>query len=110
MSGPQSAYYQSPVGVDQKPPFGPGSVMIDSPGSTTAGSALPTRGMDRLENPGGGAYGGEVGEPRLAFVARDGLIMAPFRLEHNLAISNLMFAISRSVYQHIANRSVLTYS
>jgi hypothetical protein len=107
MSGPPSAYYQSPVGVDQKPQFVPGSVMIDSPGSSSAGGVLPARGMDRLENPGGsGAYGGEIGEPRLALVARDGLIMAPFRLEHNLAISNLVFVINRSIYQHIMTRSV----
>ena len=99
--GPQSGYYhQSPVAVDQKPMFAQGQVMMDP---SAHGAVLPSRGVDRLENP-AACY--EGGEPRLAFVVRDGLILAPFRLEHNLAISNLVFVMRNSVYQQVMSRSV----
>jgi len=104
LPGPQSGYYhQSPVVVDQKPMFAQGQVMMES---APHGHPMPSsRGVDRLENP-AACY--EGGEPRLAFVVRDGLILAPFRLEHNLAISNLVFVMRNSVYQQVMSRLVST--
>lgn len=38
-------------------------------------------------------------ELRLTFPVRDGVVLAPFRLEHNLAVSNHAFLLRDSVYQ-----------
>jgi hypothetical protein len=58
--------------------------------------------MDR--GGGGMVVGGGGIEPRLTFVMRDGLILAPFRLEHNLSISNLIFVIRNNIYQQLISR------
>ena len=42
-----------------------------------------------------------VGEPRLTFPVKDGVILAPFRLEHNLAVSNHIFQLKPQVCQNI---------
>lgn len=36
---------------------------------------------------------------RLTFPVRDGVVLPPFRLEHNLAVSNHIFHLRESVYQ-----------
>ncbi|XP_054718942.1 zinc finger MIZ domain-containing protein 1-like isoform X2 [Uloborus diversus] len=46
-------------------------------------------------------------ELRLTFPVRDGIILAPFRLEHNLAVSNHVFHLKPSVQQTLAWRSDL---
>jgi len=38
-------------------------------------------------------------ELRLTFPVRDGTILAPFRLEHNLAVSNHVFHLKPTVHQ-----------
>lgn len=38
-------------------------------------------------------------ELRLTFPVRDGVVLEPFRLEHNLAVSNHVFHLRPSVYQ-----------
>jgi hypothetical protein len=38
-------------------------------------------------------------ETRLTFPVRDGIILHPFRLEHNLAVSNHAFHLKPQVYQ-----------
>ena len=38
-----------------------------------------------------------IGEPRLTFPVKDGVILAPFRLEHNLAVSNHIFQLKPQV-------------
>ena len=38
-----------------------------------------------------------LGEPRLTFPVKDGVILAPFRLEHNLAVSNHIFQLKPQV-------------
>ena len=40
-----------------------------------------------------------VGEPRLTFPVKDGVILAPFRLEHNLAVSNHIFQLKPQVFR-----------
>ncbi|UYV62859.1 ZMIZ1 [Cordylochernes scorpioides] len=46
-------------------------------------------------------------ELRLTFPVRDGIILAPFRLEHNLAVSNHVFHLKPSVHQTLMWRSDL---
>lgn len=60
-------------------------------------------------------YGGEEfyispsqGNPsddlRLTFPVRDGVVLEPFRLEHNLAVSNHAFQLRDSVYKTLMTR------
>lgn len=49
-----------------------------------------------------------VGEElRLTFPVRDGIILPPFRLEHNLAVSNHVFQLKPTVYNTLMCRSDL---
>ena len=41
---------------------------------------------------------------RLTFPVRDGIVLAPFRLEHNLAVSNHVFHLRDSVHQTLMMR------
>jgi len=43
-------------------------------------------------------------EARLTFPVRDGVVLPPFRLEHNLAVSNHVFHLRESVYQALVTR------
>lgn len=45
-------------------------------------------------------------ELRLTFPVRDGIILPPFRLEHNLAVSNHVFQLKPTVHQTLMWRSV----
>ena len=71
---------------------------------------------------GGGGMGGDVkpnmadlkpnmmkSEPgaeelRLTFAVKDGVLMAPFRLEHNLAVTTHQFVMKDSVYHTLSTR------
>jgi len=44
------------------------------------------------------------GETRLTFPVADGVLLAPFRLEHNLAVSNHIFHLKPQVYQALSWR------
>ncbi|XP_023217100.1 zinc finger MIZ domain-containing protein 1-like isoform X2 [Centruroides sculpturatus] len=46
-------------------------------------------------------------ELRLTFPVRDGIILSPFRLEHNLAVSNHVFHLKQSVHQTLVWRTDL---
>ncbi|BFZ03808.1 hypothetical protein BsWGS_06847 [Bradybaena similaris] len=46
-------------------------------------------------------------ELRLTFPVRDGVVLAPFRLEHNLAVSNHVFQLRETVYNTLMYRSDL---
>jgi zinc finger MIZ domain-containing protein len=46
-------------------------------------------------------------ELRLTFPVRDGIILPPFRLEHNLAVSNHVFQLKPTVYNTLMCRSDL---
>lgn len=46
-------------------------------------------------------------ELRLTFPVRDGIILAPFRLEHNLAVSNHAFQLKQKVHQTMLERTDL---
>ena len=41
---------------------------------------------------------------RLTFPVRDGVVLEPFRLEHNLAVSNHVFQLRESVYKTLILR------
>ena len=41
---------------------------------------------------------------RLTFPIRDGIVLAPFRLEHNLSVSNHVFHLRESVFQTLMLR------
>lgn len=41
---------------------------------------------------------------RLTFPVRDGVVLEPFRLEHNLAVSNHAFQLRESVYKTLITR------
>jgi len=43
---------------------------------------------------------------RLTFPVRDGVVLPPFRLEHNLSVSNHVFHLRESVYQTLMWRYV----
>lgn len=49
----------------------------------------------------------EPEELRLTFPVRDGIILPPFRLEHNLAVSNHVFQLKPTVYNTLMCRSDL---
>lgn len=46
----------------------------------------------------------EDDELRLTFPVRDGIILSPFRLEHNLAVSNHVFQLKPTVYNTLLCR------
>ena len=49
----------------------------------------------------------EDDELRLTFPVREGIVLHPFRLEHNLAVSNHVFHLKPTVYQTLMFRSDL---
>lgn len=49
----------------------------------------------------------EDDEMRLTFPVRDGIILQPFRLEHNLAVSNHVFQLKQNVYGTLMSRADL---
>lgn len=50
---------------------------------------------------------GTADDLRLTFPVRDGVVLPPFRLEHNLAVSNHVFQLRDSVYQTLMWRYVI---
>lgn len=47
---------------------------------------------------------------RLTFPVRDGVVLEPFRLEHNLAVSNHVFQLRESVYKTLVMRCTHTHT
>jgi hypothetical protein len=50
----------------------------------------------------------EDDELRLTFPVRDGILLPPFRLEHNLAVGNHVFTLKPTVHQTLMWRYVYT--
>ncbi|XP_041363895.1 zinc finger MIZ domain-containing protein 1-like isoform X2 [Gigantopelta aegis] len=96
-SGQQPAY--SPIHGNPTPPMTPGAV---PPGYST-GDIKPNFGDFKPQLP----IKKENDELRLTFPVRDGVVLPPFRLEHNLAVSNHVFHLRESVYQTLMWRSDL---
>ncbi|CAD7081686.1 unnamed protein product [Hermetia illucens] len=81
-------YQHSPVPGNPTPPLTPASSMpYVSPNPDV--KPLPMHKDDDL---------------RLTFPVRDGIILAPFRLEHNLAVSNHVFQLKPTVYSTLMTR------
>lgn len=104
-------YPSSPVPGNPTPPITPSSSMAPpymSPGNgdikPTPSSFLP----DIKPNIAGLAPPPPTGNPsddlRLTFPVRDGVVLEPFRLEHNLAVSNHVFQLRESVYKTLIMR------
>ncbi len=88
----------SPLPGNPTPPITPGSTGMPqymSPPHCPSGDMKPN--MADLKPPMGMKR--EMDELRLTFPVRDGVVLPPFRLEHNLAVSNHVFHLRDSVYQ-----------
>uniref|UniRef100_A0A7N5ZSP0 SP-RING-type domain-containing protein n=1 Tax=Anabas testudineus TaxID=64144 RepID=A0A7N5ZSP0_ANATE len=104
-------YPSSPVPGNPTPPITPSSSMAPpymSPGSSDVkpppSSFLPDikPNMASLVPP--PPTGNPSDDLRLTFPVRDGVVLEPFRLEHNLAVSNHVFQLRDSVYKTLIMR------
>ncbi|XP_059388865.1 zinc finger MIZ domain-containing protein 1-like [Carassius carassius] len=104
---PMGSYPHSPLAGDPTPPVTPGSNIPQylSPNQDMKPpfppdikpniNALPSAPVNPNE------------ELRLTFPVRDGVVLEPFRLEHNLAVSNHTFHLRPTVHQTLTWRSDL---
>ena len=90
----------SPLPNNPTPPVTPGSQM--TPYMSPPGSAGDPKSMDMKPV----MIKKDNDELRLTFPVRDGVVLSPFRLEHNLAVSNHVFPLRESVYQTLMWRYV----
>nr|XP_020659226.1 zinc finger MIZ domain-containing protein 2 isoform X1 [Pogona vitticeps]XP_020659227.1 zinc finger MIZ domain-containing protein 2 isoform X1 [Pogona vitticeps]XP_020659228.1 zinc finger MIZ domain-containing protein 2 isoform X1 [Pogona vitticeps]XP_020659229.1 zinc finger MIZ domain-containing protein 2 isoform X1 [Pogona vitticeps]XP_020659231.1 zinc finger MIZ domain-containing protein 2 isoform X1 [Pogona vitticeps] len=103
MNGPgrsMPGYPSSPLPGNPTPPMTPGSNIPPymSPGQDVKSPFLPDikPNMNSLHP---SASGNPCDELRLTFPVRDGVVLEPFRLQHNLAVSNHVFQLRDSVYK-----------
>ncbi|XP_051709030.1 zinc finger MIZ domain-containing protein 2 isoform X2 [Oryctolagus cuniculus] len=108
LSGPARSipgYPSSPLPGNPTPPVTPsGSLPYMSPSQEVKAPFLPDLkpGLGSLHpSPSGG---GPCDELRLTFPVRDGVVLEPFRLQHNLAVSNHAFQLRDSVYKTLMLR------
>ncbi|KAM6235045.1 zinc finger MIZ domain-containing protein 2 isoform 2-T2 [Porphyrio hochstetteri] len=99
-------YPSSPLAGNPTPPMTPGSGIPPyvSPGQEVKSPFLPDMkpSITSLhQSPSGPAPGEEL---RLTFPVRDGVVLEPFRLQHNLAVSNHVFQLRDSVYKTLMMR------
>ncbi|XP_067430854.1 zinc finger MIZ domain-containing protein 2-like isoform X1 [Thunnus thynnus] len=104
-------YPSSPVPGNPTPPITPGSSMAPpymSPGNSdvkpTPSSFLPDIKPNMAGLPPPPPTGNPSDDLRLTFPVRDGVVLEPFRLEHNLAVSNHVFQLRDSVYKTLILR------
>ncbi|XP_005112445.2 zinc finger MIZ domain-containing protein 1 [Aplysia californica] len=98
-----NSFPHSPIPGNPTPPITPGSV---------PGYPVDMKGYPADMKP---AYPPDVkpmvkpnpDELRLTFPVRDGVVLPPFRLEHNLAVSNHVFQLRETVYNTLMYRSDL---
>ncbi|KAJ8400088.1 hypothetical protein AAFF_G00401270 [Aldrovandia affinis] len=107
VNGPGRAmpgYPSSPLPGTPPPPMTPGSTMPPymSPGQDVKSPFLPDvkPNINSLPPP----TGNPSDDLRLTFPVRDGVVLEPFRLEHNLAVSNHVFQLRDSVYKTLMMR------
>lgn len=92
-------YPSSPLPGNPTPPITPGSSM--APPYASPGSADIKPNVAALPPPPSGNPSDDL---RLTFPVRDGVVLEPFRLEHNLAVSNHQYQLRDSVYRTLALR------
>ncbi|KAL2099794.1 hypothetical protein ACEWY4_004188 [Coilia grayii] len=107
VNGPGRAmpgYPSSPLPGNPTPPMTPGSSMPPymSPGQDVKSPFLPDvkPNIASMQPP----TGNPSDDLRLTFPVRDGVVLEPFRLEHNLAVSNHVFQLRDSVYKTLIMR------
>uniref|UniRef100_A0A673MWU6 Zinc finger MIZ domain-containing protein 2-like n=1 Tax=Sinocyclocheilus rhinocerous TaxID=307959 RepID=A0A673MWU6_9TELE len=97
-------YPSSPLPGNPTPPMTPGSSMTPylSPGQDVKSPFLHDvkPNINSLQSP----TGNPSDDLRLTFPVRDGVVLEPFRLEHNLAVSNHVFQLRDSVYKTLMMR------
>uniref|UniRef100_A0A7N6F6Y4 SP-RING-type domain-containing protein n=1 Tax=Anabas testudineus TaxID=64144 RepID=A0A7N6F6Y4_ANATE len=100
-------YPHSPVPGNPTPPMTPGSSIPPylSPNQDVKPLFPPDMKPNMTALPHPPANPNE--ELRLTFPVRDGVVLEPFRLEHNLAVSNHVFHLRPSVHQTLMWRSDL---
>ncbi|XP_073775101.1 zinc finger MIZ domain-containing protein 1-like isoform X2 [Danio rerio] len=103
--------------ADTGPTYKPAGPMVSFPHSPLVGNSTPpaqslpaflstdTKPADIKHNI--CTAGNHQSERRLTFPVRGGVVLEPFRLEHNLAVSNHVFQLQPSVYQTLMSRSDL---
>ncbi|XP_067857413.1 zinc finger MIZ domain-containing protein 1-like isoform X5 [Heptranchias perlo] len=93
-------YPNSPISGNPTPPMTPGSNIPPymSPNQDVKSPFLPDikPNLNSLPPP---PSSNPADELRLTFPVRDGVVLEPFRLEHNLAVSNHVFHLRHSVHQ-----------
>uniref|UniRef100_A0A2K6PPA7 Zinc finger MIZ-type containing 2 n=1 Tax=Rhinopithecus roxellana TaxID=61622 RepID=A0A2K6PPA7_RHIRO len=103
LSGPTRSipgYPSSPLPGNPTPPMTPSSsVPYMSPSQEVKSPFLPDLkpNLNSLHSSPSGS--GPCDELRLTFPVRDGVVLEPFRLQHNLAVSNHVFQLRDSVYK-----------
>uniref|UniRef100_A0A672PTJ9 Zinc finger MIZ-type containing 1 n=1 Tax=Sinocyclocheilus grahami TaxID=75366 RepID=A0A672PTJ9_SINGR len=104
---PMGSYPHSPLPGDPTPPVTPGSNMPPylSPNQDMKPSFPPDIKPNINALPPAPDNPNE--ELRLTFPVRDGVVLEPFRLEHNLAVSNHIFHLQPTVHQTLMWRSDL---
>ncbi|XP_042558325.1 zinc finger MIZ domain-containing protein 2 isoform X3 [Dipodomys spectabilis] len=108
LSGPARSipgYPTSPLPGNPTPPMTPSSsVPYMSPSQEVKSPFLPDLkpGLSSLHPSPSGS--GPCDELRLTFPVRDGVVLEPFRLQHNLAVSNHVFQLRDSVYKTLMLR------
>ncbi|KAM9794295.1 zinc finger MIZ domain-containing protein 2 isoform X2 [Syngnathus typhle] len=103
--GGMQAYPGSPMGGNPTPPVTPGASVPPylSPGRDVKPPYVPPDGKSSMGGP-QIATGNPSDDLRLTFPVRDGVVLEPFRLEHNLAVSNHAFQLRDSVYKTLMMR------
>uniref|UniRef100_I3K027 Zinc finger MIZ-type containing 2 n=1 Tax=Oreochromis niloticus TaxID=8128 RepID=I3K027_ORENI len=98
-------YPTSPMGGNPTPPMTPGTSIPPylSPGQETKPPYLTTETKANI-NTQQPLTGNPSDDLRLTFPVRDGVVLEPFRLEHNLAVSNHAFHLRDSVYKTLMMR------
>uniref|UniRef100_A0A8C6VK17 Zinc finger MIZ-type containing 2 n=1 Tax=Naja naja TaxID=35670 RepID=A0A8C6VK17_NAJNA len=119
MNGPgrsMPGYPSSPLPGNPTPPMTPGSNIPPymSPGQDVKSPFLPDikpniNSLHPSPSPNIGSLhpspsGNPCDELRLTFPVRDGVVLEPFRLQHNLAVSNHVFQLRDSVYKTLMLR------
>uniref|UniRef100_A0A672PIP6 Zinc finger MIZ-type containing 1 n=1 Tax=Sinocyclocheilus grahami TaxID=75366 RepID=A0A672PIP6_SINGR len=104
---PMGSYPHSPLPGDPTPPVTPGSNMPPylSPNQDMKPPFPPDIKPNINALP--PAPGNPNEELRLMFPVRDGVVLEPFKLEHNLAVSNHIFHLQPTVHQMLMWRSDL---
>ncbi|XP_010772517.1 zinc finger MIZ domain-containing protein 2 [Notothenia coriiceps] len=103
--GVMPGYPSSPMGGNPTPPMTPGTSIPPylSPGQDTKPPYLPPDIKPNI-NAQQISTGNPSDDLRLTFPVRDGVVLEPFRLEHNLAVSNHAFQLRDSVYKTLMLR------